>query len=903
MPLRPCPFSVLNCGDVDLGRPVGHELAARRRPGRWGQYACCVHASTVAGQASPWLNEAMPVRRRPGGGELVRPAACGAVLRVARLVLRAESRARWRAWLALALVVGLAGGVVLTAAAGAQRTGTAFTRLLQADRAADVVVVPNASGPGYDQALGRLPGVAGEARVLLGEVGNLWLVLPSGARVAPIGADVSVDRGFGTSVDRLKVLAGRMYRPGSADEVIIDSQLAARYGLRPGSTLRLLMAPTGPGDRPDLSRAVLLRFRVAGVVVFDNQIVPVTPNDHFPALQLPPAFYRSRQGRSLPNAGEEALVRLRPGTSVAQFGRQATELARHYPATQGVQVLNLADQQAKVEQAIQPQADALALFAALAGLAVLVVIGQLLSRELITGASGYPKLSALGTGRRQLFWLATARAGMVSAAGGCAAVAIAVAGSALMPIGPARLAEPDPGVQVNLVVLGIGLVAVAGLPVLVIAPVAWRAAVTGTRPGTGPPAPAARPRLAAALAGLGGMPAAAIGVRMAFEPGWGRGAVPVRSALAGTAVAVAAVVAALVFGASLVRLVDTPRLYGQDWALGLSLGFGSAPASGRSGVGAFLSRVPGVVAYAGGNSGEISVDGQQVAAIAIQPLHENVFPTLLDGAPPASRSQIVLGARTMRQLGTHVGDLVSVQATPGGRPAEMRIVGEAIFPSFGAGSFTPTGLGDGAAVFAPLLPPDLIGCRKDATCYNFFLIRFRPATPASVISALGGRFVSKLTADGCPAGTCQALTAAQPAAISNYSRVRATPLALGGLLALLAVALVAQALLSTIRRRRRDFAVVRTLGFLRWQVSAAVAWEATAISAVALLAGLPLGVAGGRWAWALFAGSAGVGSGATVPLGAVLLTIPTALILANVIAASPGWAAARIKPAITLRNE
>jgi hypothetical protein len=65
-----------------------------------------------------------------GRGERPQSAARGPVLRVAWPVLRAEGRDRWGAWLALALVVGLAGGVVLTAAAGAQRTGTAFTRLL-----------------------------------------------------------------------------------------------------------------------------------------------------------------------------------------------------------------------------------------------------------------------------------------------------------------------------------------------------------------------------------------------------------------------------------------------------------------------------------------------------------------------------------------------------------------------------------------------------------------------------------------------------------------------------------------------------------------------------------------------------------------------------------------------------
>jgi hypothetical protein len=191
-------------------------------------------------------------------------------------------------------------------------------------------------------------------------------------------------------------------------------------------------------------------------------------------------------------------VRLRPGTNLGAFARRAIELARRYPATQGAVVTDLASQQAKAEQAIRPQAGALALFAALAGLAVVVVISQLLSRQLIVGASDYPILSALGMGRHQLFWLAVLRASVVSLAGGCIAVLISVAASPLMPIGPARLAEPDPGVQVNLAILGIGLVTMAALPVLVIASVAWRVAQAGRgqhgQPVTGAPArPAAVP--------------------------------------------------------------------------------------------------------------------------------------------------------------------------------------------------------------------------------------------------------------------------------------------------------------------------------------------------------------------------------------------------------------------------
>ena len=75
------------------------------------------------------------------------------------------------------------------------------------------------------------------------------------------------------------------------------------------------------------------------------------------------------------------------------------------------------------------------------------------------------------------------------------------------------------------------------------------------------------------------------------------------------------------------------------------------------------------------------------------------------------------------------------------------------------------------------------------------------------------------------------------------------------------------------------------------------------ILAAALLVGLPLGALAGQWAWAVFAGSAGVAPQADVPVPLVLLIIPVALALANVIAAGPGWTAARIRPALTLRSE
>ena len=56
-----------------------------------------------------------------------------------------------------------------------------------------------------------------------------------------------------------------------------------------------------------------------------------------------------------------------------------------------------------------------------------------------------------------------------------------------------------------------------------------------------------------------------------------------------------------------------------------------------------------------------------------------------------------------------------------------------------------------------------------------------------------------------------------------------------------AVGTLAHVLLTGVRRRRRDLALLKTLGFARSQVLGVVAWEASAFAVVALLIGLPLG--------------------------------------------------------------
>src|SRR6266536_1243159 len=198
------------------------------------------------------------------------------------------------------------------------------------------------------------------------------------------------------------------------------------------------------------------------------------------------------------------------------------------------------------------------------------------------------------------------------------------------------------------------------------------------------------------------------------------------------------------------------------------------------------------------------------------------------------------------------------------------------------------------------VPAESPFCGPPQTCYNFFLLKYRPGTD---LQAAAAQVMRAVTRAGCPRGLCLVTTDQRPSDIQNYTGLRDTPLILGAVLALLAVGTLAHVLLTGVRRRRRDLAVLKTLGLLRSQLLQVVSWQASALAAAALLAGLPAGLLAGRQAWALFAGSAGAAGTADVPLPIVLLVIPVTLLLASLLAAGPGWAAARIRPALILHAE
>ncbi len=357
---------------------------------------------------------------------------------------------------------------------------------------------------------------------------------------------------------------------------------------------------------------------------------------------------------------------------------EAQALAKRYKSSTGGQVFvsDQTVQAATVERAIRPQAVALALFALALALTALLVVGQVAVRLLIGAAGDNASLAALGMTRRQLLAAGLAEVAVPVAAGAVLAVVVAIAASPLTPIGPARLAEPHPGISVNVALLGIGFAAIVVLLLARVAVTAWRQASVRAAIGSfGSVAPAAAGTVApgspSGLPWPGRRSQAVTGVRFALDPGRGRNSVPVRSALLGLAVAVAAVGGAVTFGANLLRLVNTPVLYGQTWDVAWDGQFGSVTAQQ---FGQITGQVPQITAVTFGVHGTVSIGGQGGAAgpasviPAIGLAHGTgplLSPTVLDGRAPRTASEIVLGTSVLRQFGLRVGQHVTV-GTPEG---------------------------------------------------------------------------------------------------------------------------------------------------------------------------------------------------------------------------------------------
>src|SRR5436190_1214349 len=209
---------------------------------------------------------------------------------------RADLRHRVAASVVIALLIGVAGAVVITALAGASRTDSAYRRYLQATDAADVLISNGVSGRNvFYRELQRSPQVAAGG-IIAGE--PLGGFDPSTHRPDPlIQALASEDGKAGYTVDRPRLLAGRMPEPSRPFEALANRAMALKYHLRVGSTFPLYRLEPNAHPTPAYIRSVRRQkpevFTITGIGVTYDEVVRIAPLDGHPSLLLTPAYYRT----------------------------------------------------------------------------------------------------------------------------------------------------------------------------------------------------------------------------------------------------------------------------------------------------------------------------------------------------------------------------------------------------------------------------------------------------------------------------------------------------------------------------------------------------------------------------------------------------------------------------------
>jgi hypothetical protein len=811
---------------------------------------------------------------------------------------RAELRTRWRAWLGLGLLVGVAGGVVIALSAGARRTESAYSRLVDAQRPYESVVFDGGFlgdlpvPPDFLDRVAALPNVA--------EAGRFASVADSGGRTSegrPIGEPdylqtiVPTEEKVVEILSRQKILEGRHPDPRVVDEVSINFTVADRYGLDAGDGFTLDMlteeqtrALLAPGAQ---ERGTQVAFRVVGLFAGAGDFPPRSLGDGAGSVNFTPAFadanpeYMAQRGLA---------VRLVRGPEDIPTFRQGVERIIGNPniGFDDVGTFSVALQHSSTEQAINVLAVALWVLAVLAVSAAVLIVGQSLARMAAIESFENVRLHALGFTRTQLVGLGIARGAVPALGGALIAIAIAFGLSSLFPLGLARTAEPDPGMRFDGVAM-LGGAAVLVLTVSLLAAVAgWRASRV-TREADAPVVGAKVSRIGNALARAGLPPPAVTGVRMALETGRGATAVPVRTTLVGAAIGAAAVAGALTFSAALDHLFDNPRLYGWNWDVTVGDGYG--PDAYEDVVPA-LAEERTIEAMGAATFGAVEVEGREVFVLATDDVKGSIGPTVIEGRAPTAPDEILLGTETLDQTDASIGDSVAVrfvgtfqgEASGDVPKRDLRVVGRGVLPEQ-----SDIGLDDAGAVTYEGLRA--LGPGEDLP-RNFFPVEFAagvdPDDGLADLSDDVGLYTVPLQ---------------RPTDTVNFGRVDAFPLLGAGLFTLTAVAMLTHLLLSSVRRRRRDLALLKTLGFTRRQVSYAVAWQAATLAAAALLIGLPLGIAAGRWAWSITATQLGVAAEPAVPPLALSLVVPIAIGLAILIASVPAWFAARARAAVLLRAE
>jgi len=800
--------------------------------------------------------------------------------------LRLEVRRRWRSLLVLALLVALATGTVLAAAAGARRGQTAFDRLWASTLPATVTVLPNQ--PGFDwNKIRALPEVAVLSEFPVNGTPFVLTCCPDASiGFAPVGDD------FTRTIERPTLLSGHLFDPGRADEVLVTPQFAAAYHKGAGDLVTMRLASPKQVDEEwdgtTPPRGPVIKARIVGVGrnVFGSSTAD-GPGSKGGVLPSPALFDRYRASILGTNGHIyiNALIRLKGGAAAIPAFR--ADLAR-VTGQPNIDVWNNREYFGGVIVRItRYEAACLLAFALAALVAALFLVGQSVARYTSATVADLQVLQAVGMTPRQAVASATAPPLLAAAAGATLGVAAAIVASRWMPIGAASYQEPHPGISADWLILGPGWVLA---PALVAAGSAATAALTLTARRRH--AVPRRSGVAAAAAAAGfGVPVV-VGARFALEPGRGRSAVPVRPALLGAVAGVLGVLAAFTFSAGVSDAAANPARFGQTWQLDMFLGLSGHDFGPVGQVLRTVAADPDVTGVddarvGSAQSGQVSVESFTYAPVAGKP----VPVVLTDGRMPSAPDEIVLAPTTASDLHAATGSVVRLAGAAAPRALTVAGIG-----------FVPGGPHNNYDTGAWLTPAGYDRLFRGA----HFAFKFHIATvalrPGADVQAVMHRLTAKVRALKGGQGFAVEVTP-PPTIILAVRDVAALPLALSAFLAVLAVGAVGHALSIAVRRRRHELAVLRALGLTRRQSRLVIGTQATLLAVIGLAFGVPLGVALGRVLWHAAANTTPLAYNTPWALLALLLIAPVALVAANLLAAWPARRAARLRTAQILRTE
>jgi putative ABC transport system permease protein len=770
------------------------------------------------------------------------------------MIARAELRRAWRSFVVLGVLAGITGGVALAAVQVARRTSTAQARLEQAVAVPDAAVI-DAEGDG--SVIAELPGVSATwtAKQGVAQVENERLIY-TGVLAATEPAPPGLFRPL--------VRAGRPPDPSAVDEVVVSQNFEEFTGFGVGATLDLAFLTRDEVHQFDVGFGApdgpKVTVTIVGVV-----LTAIDSGTNTPEMFGTPALAELITPESV--AATTVLVRLDDGVAGVPAFEQAVGALptmetpapgeQEFPA---YQVVVPSRQRPVIAVTARVLVAGLFAFAGIAALAGFLGTALALRRQVLALTADPATIRAVGVVRSQARLARMFSMVPFVATGTVVGIGVALAFSGVNPIGTSGRREPHPGWHPNLALLAAGvlmLIVVLGLTVVI--------------------ASRRRPRQRryhrngiVARATAGAPPVVDVGARFALESGGGRSALPVRSALAGTVVAIAGLVAVTVFATALARTVGTPARWG--WVAQAQVVDIKEPDLAR------LQADPRIAAVTTIDESQVEVSGVTTNAMAFTPVRGLLGWSVLAGRMPERTGEVMLGARLSDDLDSGIGRIVTFAKD--GRKLQFRVVGIGTGPNTNNNQF---------ASDVVVIPEDLPAVRQTEP-FSAAAITIAPGNDARAVLDEYGRALEL----GEPA---------RPPDVDNVAQLGALPELLIGFLALVAIAVLAHLLTTAARRRRHELDVLAALGFVPRQVRGVIFVAALTMVGVGLVLGVPLGLLAGRWGWKLTADSIYVPSALESPVIVALVIAASALVVAVIVAAWPASRIGRASVAAGLRDE